>query len=115
MNVTVAKSELDITLDLFGQRLVPIFTQINFCFAIPDGFRVEDISGVLSRGTERLAVHFPWVAGQVVCDGATKSSTGSLIIEYLGAGPRVWVRILGATPCSHRGTSCSSTIIQQMF
>ncbi|KAI8954374.1 putative trichothecene 3-O-acetyltransferase [Xylaria longipes] len=98
MDATATKPELDITLDLYGQRLVPVFTQISFCFAIPDDFRVEDISGVLTRGAERLAEHFPWIAGQVVCDGATEGSTGSFKIKSLEAKPRVWVKDLQDDP-----------------
>ncbi|KAF2973097.1 hypothetical protein GQX73_g679 [Xylaria multiplex] len=92
--MTTTKSELDITLDLFGQRLVPVFTQISFCFAIPDGYRIENISSILTKGAERLAENFPWVAGQVVCEGATESSTGSFKIKTLEVTPRVWVKDL---------------------
>ncbi|KAI1746515.1 putative trichothecene 3-O-acetyltransferase [Xylaria castorea] len=98
MDATSAKPELDITLDLFGQRLVPVFTQISFCFAVPDDFSVEDISDVLIRGAERLAEHFPWLAGQVICEGATESSTGSFKIKSLEEKPRVWVKDLRGDP-----------------
>ncbi|KAI0478255.1 putative trichothecene 3-O-acetyltransferase [Xylaria cf. heliscus] len=98
MDVSAAKPELDITLDVFGQRLVPVFTQIGFCFPIPDGFRVEDISDILNRGAERLAEHFPWVAGQVVCQGATESNTGTFKIKSLEAKPRVWVKDIRGDP-----------------
>ncbi|KAI0537097.1 putative trichothecene 3-O-acetyltransferase [Xylaria digitata] len=88
--ISATNPELDITLDLFGKRPVPVFTQISFCFAIPDGYRVEDISRILTKGAERLAEHFPWVAGQVVCEGATESSTGLFKIKPLETIPRVW-------------------------
>ncbi|KAI0544551.1 putative trichothecene 3-O-acetyltransferase [Xylaria curta] len=98
MDATSTKPELEITLDLFGQRIVPVFTQISFCFAIPDDFRVEDIPNVLIRGAERLAEHFPWVAGQVVCEGATENSTGCFKIKILEDKPRVWVKDLQGEP-----------------
>ncbi|KAI0440506.1 putative trichothecene 3-O-acetyltransferase [Xylaria telfairii] len=98
MNVTTAKPGLDITLDLFGQRLVPVFTQISFCFPTPDDVKVEDISDVLTRGAEHLADHFPWVAGQVVCEGATESNTGCFKIKSLENKPRVWVKNLRDDP-----------------
>ncbi|KAH8165388.1 hypothetical protein CIB48_g2881 [Xylaria polymorpha] len=98
MDVTTAKPELDVTLDVFGQRLVPVFTQISFCFPIPDDFKVEDISSVLTRGAERLAQHFPWVAGQVVCEGATESNTGSFKIRPLEDKSRVWVKDIRDDP-----------------
>ncbi|KAI0860538.1 putative trichothecene 3-O-acetyltransferase [Xylaria cubensis] len=94
MNAINTKPELNITLDLFGQRIVPVFTQISFCFEIPDDFRVEDIPNVLIRGAECLAEHFPWVAGQVVCEGATENNTGCYKIKFLEDKPQVWVRYL---------------------
>ncbi|KAK5629005.1 hypothetical protein RRF57_004720 [Xylaria bambusicola] len=85
---------LDVTLDVFGQRLVPIFTQISFCFEISDGYPIEDISRILKQGSERLAKLFPWVAGQVVCEGATEINSGVFKIKSLEAAPRVWVKDL---------------------
>ncbi|KAI3332844.1 hypothetical protein F4824DRAFT_278199 [Ustulina deusta] len=94
MDVTTTEPELNLTLDLFGQRLVPVFTQISFCFEIPESYCVEDISRILKRGSERLAKNFPWVAGQVVCEGATETCTGLFKIKSLGATPRVWEKDL---------------------
>ncbi|KAI1297076.1 putative trichothecene 3-O-acetyltransferase [Xylaria venustula] len=97
-HVTGPKPELNLTLDVFGQRLVPVFTQISFCFPIPSEYSVEDISNILRRGSERLAKHYPWLAGQVVCEGASETNTGLFKIKGLEATPRVWIKDLRDDP-----------------
>jgi trichothecene 3-O-acetyltransferase len=87
-----AATDLDITLDVFGQRLVAIFTQISFCFANPDGAEADEIANVLSRGLNRLAQSFPWLAGQVVCQGAAEGNTGVFKIVSLETTPRMTIR-----------------------
>ncbi|KAI1280269.1 putative trichothecene 3-O-acetyltransferase [Xylaria sp. FL0933] len=88
------KPELDHLIDVFGQRIIPVFTQISFCFDLPDGDHLEDILTTLKQGSERLAKHFPWLAGQVVCENATDTSTGYFKIKPLKAAPRVWIKDL---------------------
>jgi trichothecene 3-O-acetyltransferase len=78
----------DITLDQFGQRLVTIFTQISFCYAVSDDSQIEDIRAVLEGGLDRLARSFPWLAGQVICEGATATSTGTFKVKPLDPRPR---------------------------
>ncbi|TRX93708.1 hypothetical protein FHL15_005384 [Xylaria flabelliformis] len=74
-------------------------TQRNsLCSEIPDDFRVEDIPNVLIRGAERLAEHFPWVAGQVVCEGAMENSTRCFKTKVSEDKPRLWVRYLQGDP-----------------
>ncbi|KAI0202398.1 putative trichothecene 3-O-acetyltransferase [Astrocystis sublimbata] len=86
--------ELDITLDLYGQRLVRGYTPISFCFAVPSDYRVEDIAGLLDQGASRLGKSFPWVTGQIVCEGAAEGVTGTFKIKSLEAKPRVIVEDL---------------------
>lgn len=87
-------ASLDLTLDSFGQRLVTIFTQITFCFQIPDDRQIEDLLDILTKGNERLAHHFPWLAGQVVCEGATEGNTGTFKIKPLNETPRLQIKNL---------------------
>ncbi|KAI1362874.1 putative trichothecene 3-O-acetyltransferase [Xylaria arbuscula] len=98
MDATTIKPELDVILDVFGQRPVPVYTQISFCFAIPDDYCVEHIYTILKHGSERLAEYFPWVAGQVVREGATDTSSGVFKIRPLDAAPRVWIKDLRNDP-----------------
>ncbi|KAI1426156.1 hypothetical protein F5Y12DRAFT_743168 [Xylaria sp. FL1777] len=98
MVVTTTGAGLDVTPDFLGQQLIPVFTQISFCFGIPDDYCVEDISRILNQGAERLARHFPWVAGQVVCEGATETSTGLFKIKPFETTPRVWIKDLRDDP-----------------
>ncbi|KAI8634252.1 putative trichothecene 3-O-acetyltransferase [Xylariaceae sp. FL1651] len=98
MGMTNATPELDLTLDIFGQTLVTIFTQIAFCFPISDDRRVGDILSILNKGAERVATHFPWVAGQVVCEGTGEGNTGVFKIKKLDATPRILVKDFRSDP-----------------
>ncbi|RFU76917.1 trichothecene 3-o-acetyltransferase [Trichoderma arundinaceum] len=94
MDSTNTAPKLDLLLDVFGQRLVTIFTQIGFCFPTRAGCEPQDIISVLTQGTQRLAKSFPWLAGQVVCEGATEANTGVFKIKPLDAAPRLFVKDL---------------------
>lgn len=91
-------AELDMVLDVFGQKLVTIFTQISFCFPLTDTSSHNDILTILTQGLDRLAKNFPWVAGQVVCEGATEDSTGIFKIKPLEKTPRMFVKDLRDDP-----------------
>ncbi|KAJ2976820.1 hypothetical protein NQ176_g4725 [Zarea fungicola] len=86
--------ELDVALDIFGQRLVTIFTQISFCFQTPDASATQNALETLRRGMQRLAVHFPWVAGQVVCENASPHSSGIYKMKALHDTPRLSIKDL---------------------
>jgi trichothecene 3-O-acetyltransferase len=90
--------DFDITLDQFGQRLVTIFTQISFCFSASDNSQIEGICTVLEGGLDRLARSFPWLAGQVICEGATATSTGTFKIKPLDPRPRFVLKDLRDDP-----------------
>lgn len=66
-------STKDVTLEIFGQQPLPIYTQISFCYSHPeDGPTSDEIVAKLQSGLQRLSVAFPWVAGQVVRDKDSK-------------------------------------------
>jgi hypothetical protein len=89
----------DLVLDVFGQRLVTIFTQISFCFPMGHATSSQQvILGTLTEGLQRLAKQFPWVAGQVVCEGTADGNTGSFKIRPLDTTPRISVKDLRNEP-----------------
>ncbi|KAI0161589.1 putative trichothecene 3-O-acetyltransferase [Xylariaceae sp. FL1272] len=84
----------NIVLDGYGQMLVTIFTQISLCYTVPDDFRLPTVIDKLQRGLEILADRFPWLAGQVICEGAGEGLTGVFQIAPLEATPRMYVKDL---------------------
>jgi hypothetical protein len=98
MNATKNPPDLNLVLDIFGQRLVTIFTQISFCFPADDAYSSQEIITTLTQGLQRLAKNFPWVAGQVVCEGATEGSTGCFKIKALDPTPRLALKDLRNEP-----------------
>ena len=89
---------LDITLPILGQGDLDVYTALCFCFA--NANPKDDASNrgsptVLSRleqGLERLAASVPWIAGQVVNEGACEGDTGIYKIKPLGRAPHLVVR-----------------------
>ena len=62
-------SQVNVPLDVYGQnpRLSGLYTQLCFCFSLPESqASIADTTEYLRKGLERLAIHFPWTAGQVV-------------------------------------------------
>ena len=57
-------------LDILGQnpRINRLYTQITFCFPVPDESYSQEIISILTRGMERLSTNFEWMAGKVVLD-----------------------------------------------
>jgi len=83
-----------IILDSFGQQLLPIYTQICFCFSITDPHAYPRMVKLLETALERLQSEFPWLAGRVVNVGATATSTGVFKIKSVGETPRLVVKDL---------------------
>jgi hypothetical protein len=84
----------DITLDNFGQQILPIYTQICFGFAITDAQSYPCIIDTLEAALKRLYTQFPWLAGCVVNDEVTESSTGVFKIRIHKEKPRLFVKDL---------------------
>ncbi|KAK8008226.1 trichothecene 3-O-acetyltransferase [Apiospora marii] len=81
-------------IDGYGQMLVTIFTQISLCYHMPDASRLPTVVKTLQAGLERLAASFPWLAGQVICEGAAEGITGVFKIAPLDKTPRMVVKDL---------------------
>ena len=92
---TPTQDSLDFYLDIFGQQPgLQTYTQICLCFSISDASSHSAIINTLTNGLERLSTSFPWVAGQVVNEGASKGNTGVYKIKPLDRTPRLVVRDL---------------------
>ncbi|KAH6910716.1 trichothecene 3-O-acetyltransferase [Coprinopsis sp. MPI-PUGE-AT-0042] len=91
---------LNIELDILGQQpLLGIYTQLCQCFALHDDSPSDaEIVNRLTGGLERLASAFPWAAGQIVCEGASETSTGTFCIRPLAKTPPFMVKDLRGDP-----------------
>ncbi|EFQ33607.1 trichothecene 3-O-acetyltransferase [Colletotrichum graminicola M1.001] len=68
---------MDEPLEILGQLPnLNIYTQIAVCFSVQDEASISSIVSTLTVGLERLTAAFPWIAGQVVNEGASEDSTG---------------------------------------
>jgi hypothetical protein len=76
--------EDDLVLDIFGQQILPIYTQICFGFPVTDAQSHSRIIKTLEAALEDLYTQFPWLAGCVINDEATESSTGVFKIRIQG-------------------------------
>ncbi|KAK2877784.1 hypothetical protein FQN49_001211 [Arthroderma sp. PD_2] len=75
-----------------------IYTQICFCFPVADESSHSAIVDTLTNGLERLSEKFPWVAGQLVNEGASEGNTGTFKIKPLGKIPPLIVKDLRDDP-----------------
>ncbi|EPS42141.1 hypothetical protein H072_3974 [Dactylellina haptotyla CBS 200.50] len=89
----------DFYLDIFGQQGTPIYTQICFCYSIPDNSPAAymRINEILQAGLERLSASFPWIAGQIVHEPG-EGGSGVYKIKYLDDIPKVVVKDLRTDP-----------------
>lgn len=84
---------LNIEIDIIGhQPLLKIYTQISLCFSLPTNIRHAEIVEKLTEGLERLAVSFPWIAGQVVNNVDLDRGREVVKIKELGTAPRLVVK-----------------------
>lgn len=71
-----------------------VYTQLCFCYPIADGASHTAIVETLTSGLERLTASFPWLAGQVVNEGASEGNTGIFKILPFERLPRLVVKNL---------------------
>jgi hypothetical protein len=90
---STARNE-DILLDIFGQQILPIYTQICFGFLIADAQLYPRIISTLGTALERMYTQFPWLSGRVINEGATASSTGVFKIRIHQEIPHLCVKDL---------------------
>ena len=87
------------SLDILGQQPgFNIYTQLCSCFSLTDTSSHSAIINILTHGLERLSANFPWVAGQVVKEGASDVNSGIFTIKPLGKIPRLVVKDLRDDP-----------------
>ncbi|KAH7122985.1 transferase family-domain-containing protein [Dactylonectria macrodidyma] len=92
---TTSGSALDVELDILGQQpFLRIYTQISFCFPVPDSSVYPTCISTLEKGLGRLSASFPWVAGQVINENASEGNTGVFKIKAFEKTPRLIVKDL---------------------
>ncbi|KAL0935644.1 trichothecene 3-O-acetyltransferase [Colletotrichum truncatum] len=90
--------KMDEVIEILGQQPgLNIYTQIAVLFAVEEDSSYPNIVNTLSSGLERLAGSFPWVAGQVVNEGAGDGNTGVYKIKPLKATPPLVIKDLRDT------------------
>jgi hypothetical protein len=94
---STARNE-DILLDIFGQQILPIYTQICFGFPIADARSYPRIIDTLGTALERMYTQFPWLSGRVFNEGATASGTGVFKIRVHQEIPHLCVKDLRHDP-----------------
>jgi len=94
MNEIPTSDDGGITLDSFGQQILPIYTQICFTFPINDPQAYPGVILTLETALDKLHTQFPWLAGRVVNEGATATSTGIFKIKSVGEPSRLVVKDL---------------------
>ncbi|KAF9532140.1 transferase family-domain-containing protein [Crepidotus variabilis] len=88
-------------MDLQGQQSsLQIYTQLCLCYPIKILTAHTAIVDILNNGLERLSAGFPWLAGQVVNEGASAHSTGIFKIKSLERTPRLVVKDLRNDPAA---------------
>ncbi|KAH8884939.1 trichothecene 3-O-acetyltransferase [Thozetella sp. PMI_491] len=84
--------DMDIELDPLGQIPVKIYTQISLIYPLSSTSSDAEIASILTAGLERLSEGFPWVAGQVVREGASGSNSGVAKIKPFRKAPQLVVK-----------------------
>lgn len=88
-------------LDILGQQpsLYKLYTQICCIYQIPDSLAHDRIVNSLRKGMETLTKNFPWLAGNVINEGASEGNTGTYRIIPSDNIPMV-VKDLRTNPCA---------------
>jgi trichothecene 3-O-acetyltransferase len=92
--------DLNDSLNVFEQQpgLNQLYTQMCFCFPVATSSSHPAIINTLTEGLKRLSETFPWVAGQIVNEGASEGNTGLFKIKPLEKIPRLVVKDLRNDP-----------------
>ncbi|WYZ44569.1 hypothetical protein EsH8_VII_001005 [Colletotrichum jinshuiense] len=79
---------MDEPIELLGQQPgLKIYTQIAVCFSVEHESSFSNVVDTLTNGLVRLTESFPWIAGQVVNEGADQGNTGVFKIRPYGETP----------------------------
>jgi hypothetical protein len=90
---------VDIPIDIFGQQILPIYTQICFGFPVKDAQSYPRIVDTLDSALNKIYAQFPWLSSHVINDGATGKSSGVSKIRVRGNKPRLFVKDLRDESC----------------
>ncbi|KAF9076668.1 trichothecene 3-O-acetyltransferase [Rhodocollybia butyracea] len=92
--------KFSIDLNILEQQpgLNKLYTQICSIFPISDASSHPKIVETLQNGLERLSARFPWLAGQIINQGAGPSSSGTYKIIPFEKTPRLIVKDLSDDP-----------------
>ncbi|KAJ0303752.1 hypothetical protein COL516b_006189 [Colletotrichum fioriniae] len=86
-------------IEILGQQPgLKIYTQIAICFSVKDDQSYANITKTLSSGLERLTAGFPWVAGQIINEGASEGNTGIFKIAPHEATPPLIIKDFRTDP-----------------
>lgn len=87
-------------LNPFGQQpsLYKLYTQMCYIFPVQDAAAYVHIENSLQNGIRYLFDAFPWVAGQVVLEGAENGSSGTYSIRASNKSSRLPIRDLRHEP-----------------
>ncbi|KAL0765397.1 hypothetical protein CaCOL14_012146 [Colletotrichum acutatum] len=86
-------------IEILGQQPgLKIYTQIAVCFSVKDDQLYANITETLSSGLKRLTASFPWIAGQIINEGAREGNTGIFKIAPHEATPPLIVKDLREDP-----------------
>ena len=77
-------------------NLYKLYTQLVYVFPVEDEAFYPRIVETLSLGLQHLADGFPWIAGQVINEGARDGSSGTYSVKALNEQPRLVIRDLRA-------------------
>jgi hypothetical protein len=77
-------------------NLYKLYTQLVYIFSVEEESSYLGIVEALSFGLQRLADGFPWIAGQVINEGARDGSSGTYSVKALNEQPRLVIRDLRA-------------------
>ncbi|UQC87675.1 trichothecene 3-O-acetyltransferase [Colletotrichum lupini] len=95
----VTSKNMDEPIEILGQQpTLKIYTQIAVCFSVEDDQSYANITKTLTSGLERLTAGFPWVAGQIINEGASEGNTGIFKIAPLEPTPPLIVKDLREDP-----------------
>jgi trichothecene 3-O-acetyltransferase len=87
---------IDLEVDILAQQpTLNVYTQICLCYPLSGSFSAnQSVIDTLKVGLERLTANFPWVAGQIVNEGANEGNSGKFKIRPLEKFPQLIVKDL---------------------
>ncbi|EEB05030.1 trichothecene 3-O-acetyltransferase [Schizosaccharomyces japonicus yFS275] len=84
-------------LDALGQLPIPLYIQLCLFYAVKDSSSYTLIEKTLKDAVRQLSSNFPWIAGEVVIDGACEGCSGTRKIKLCNSIP-VFINDYRANP-----------------